>query len=93
LPRSALYGRDIVYVIKRDNTLEERKVIVVSADRDTITLAGGVAEGERVVTSPLRGAKGGDKVTPTDPASLPGAGARDKEDEAIASARREGAVQ
>ncbi|MCB2113157.1 MAG: efflux RND transporter periplasmic adaptor subunit [Parvularculaceae bacterium] len=93
LPRTALYGRDIVYVIKRDNTLEERKVIVVSADRDTITISGGVAAGERVVTSPLRGAKGGDKVTPTDPASLPGAGGRTAEDEAIASATRDGAVQ
>lgn len=93
LPRTALYGRDIVYVIKSDDTLEERKVAVVSADRDTITISGGVASGERVVTSPLRGAKGGDKVTPTDPSDLPGATRRDEESEAVASAVREGAVR
>ncbi|HNR76948.1 MAG TPA: efflux RND transporter periplasmic adaptor subunit [Parvularculaceae bacterium] len=93
LPRTALYGRDIVYVIKSDDTLEERKVAVVSADRDTITISGGVASGERVVTSPLRGAKGGDKVTPTDPSDLPGATGRDEESEAVASAVREGAVR
>lgn len=70
LPRSALYGRDTVYVIKDDNTLEARTVSIVSADRDTITLASGVNPGERVVTSPLRGADNGDEVTPTDPDTI-----------------------
>ena len=93
LPRTALYGRDTVYVIKADDTIEERKVAIVAADRDTITLAGGVADGERVVTSPLRGAKAGDKVSPTEATALPGAGRSDSETEAVASAVREGAVQ
>lgn len=68
LPRSALYGRDTVYVIAADNSLSKRVVNVVSADRDTITISDGVAAGEKVATSPLRGADAGDKVTPTDPA-------------------------
>lgn len=67
LPRSALYGRDEVYVIKADDTLERRKVTVVSAERDTIIVSAGLEAGERVATSPLRGAGEGGKVIPTDP--------------------------
>ncbi len=67
LPRTALYGRDEVYVIRADDTLERRTVRVVSSTRDTVTLSGGVAAGERIVTSPLRGAGDGDKVAPSDP--------------------------
>ncbi len=67
LPREALYGRDTVYTIAEDDTLTERKVEIVSTDRDTITLASGVEDGDRVVISPLRGASAGDKVSPADP--------------------------
>ncbi|MCK5747598.1 MAG: efflux RND transporter periplasmic adaptor subunit, partial [Oricola sp.] len=67
LPRSALYGRDTVYTISADNTLVQHKVEIVSTDRDTITLASGVAPGDRIVTSPLRGAEAGDVVSPVDP--------------------------
>lgn len=67
LPRSALYGRDTVYVIAAENRLEERRVEIVSTDRDTITIVAGVSSNERVVTSPLRGAAPGSIVTPLDP--------------------------
>ena len=67
LPRSALYGRDTIYVIAEDNTLQKRVVEIVSAGRDEITLASGVRAGERVATSPLRGADEGDEVLPEDP--------------------------
>lgn len=67
LPRTALYGRDTVYVIAEDDLLEKRTVDVVAAGKDTITIASGVAAGERVATSPLRGADEGDKVIPHDP--------------------------
>ncbi len=68
LPRSALHGRDGVYIIKEDNdVLERRQVQVVSSDKDTFTVASGINPGERIVTSPLRGADDGDVVTPTDP--------------------------
>ena len=67
LPRAALYGRDTVYTIAADDTLVERRVEIVSTDRDTITIASGLQNGERVVTSPLRGAGQGDKVSPADP--------------------------
>ena len=73
LPRAALYGRDTVYTIAEDDTLVERKVEIVSTDRDSITVASGLQDGDRVVTSPLRGASEGDKVNPADPLeALPG---------------------
>ncbi|MEQ8177390.1 MAG: efflux RND transporter periplasmic adaptor subunit [Amphiplicatus sp.] len=72
LPRTALYGRDVVYVILPDDTLDRRTVDVVSAERDTITISSGVNPGERVATSPLRGASEGAKVTPTDPENIEG---------------------
>ncbi len=64
LPRTALYGRDQVFVINDDNTLDERRVSVVTSARDTVTIAQGVSPGERVATSPLRGAGDGDSVQP-----------------------------
>lgn len=94
LPRTALYGRDTVYIINADDTLDERRVNVVSADRDSITLTGGVAGGERVVTSPLRGADEGDKVSPTEASDIPGADRRgDGETSAVAEAVRQGTLQ
>jgi RND family efflux transporter MFP subunit len=94
LPRTALYGRDTVFVIAAEDRLAERKVTVVSADRDTITLAGGVSAGERIVTSPLRGAKAGDKVSPTEATALPGARrSADAEADTVAESVREGAVR
>ena len=70
LPRSALYGRDTVYVVADDNSVIKRTVTVVSAEKDFITISDGVNDGERVITSPLRGAGEGDKVTPADPTAI-----------------------
>lgn len=67
LPRAALHGRDGVYVISDSDILERRQVQVVSSDKDTFTVASGIFPGERIVTSPLRGAGNGDAVTPSDP--------------------------
>lgn len=69
LPRTALYGRDMVYVVLADDTLESRKVTVIDSDARTVTIAGGVAPGEQVAVSPLRGAGEGDKVMPADNAT------------------------
>ncbi|MEM9495089.1 MAG: efflux RND transporter periplasmic adaptor subunit [Pseudomonadota bacterium] len=70
LPRTALYGRDRIYVVDADNTLKEHTVSVVAAGRDTVTVARGVRAGDHIVTSPLRGAGDGDEVTP-EAAALP----------------------
>lgn len=81
LPRTALFGRNTVYVIGAEDRISAREVIIIAADKDTITLGGGLESGERVITSPLRGAKDGDKVTPTESTAIPGA-TRDSDAEA-----------
>ncbi len=88
LPRTAIYGRDQVYVIKDDDTVESRTVTVVASDRDTVTIASGVNAGERVVTSPLRGASDGDKVLPTDPDDLSKIPSEKPEDAVLDDKRR-----
>jgi RND family efflux transporter MFP subunit len=94
LPRSALHGRNTVYVIGADNVLEARAIEIVASDKDTITIAAGLKDGERVVTSPLRGATAGGKVTPTDETALPGARrAGDEEVETVSAAVRESGVR
>lgn len=59
VPRAALRGNDQVFVARDDDTLEIRKVAVASSDRNRAILIGGVAPGERVITSPVRGAADG----------------------------------
>lgn len=73
LPRTALHGSDLVYVIDERDVLEERTVVIISSDRNTFTLSSGVNPGERIAASPLRGARAGDAVTAKDPDALDGA--------------------
>lgn len=88
LPRTSLFGRNTVYVISAEDRIAAREVVVLAADKDTITLSGGLETGERVITSPLRGAREGDKVTPTDRTSIPGAAQDGDEEETVAEAVR-----
>ncbi len=67
IPRSALYGRDTVYVIAAGDVLEKRTIDIASAERERIVISGGLKTGDRIVTSPLRGADVGSKVVPVDP--------------------------
>ncbi|MEM8936306.1 MAG: efflux RND transporter periplasmic adaptor subunit [Pseudomonadota bacterium] len=73
LPRSVLYGQNEIYIIDKDDRLERREVYVASTTRDTVTLAGGVKNGERVAASPLRGAQPGDLIIPAARTSVEGA--------------------
>lgn len=67
IPRSALYARNDIYVIGKDDILEKRAVVIASAERDMVIVIDGLKPGERVVTSSLRGAEAGAKVAPQDP--------------------------
>jgi RND family efflux transporter MFP subunit len=67
IPRSALYGRDTVYVIASGDVLEKRTIAIASGERDEIIVSEGLRPGDRIVTSPLRGADVGSKVVPVDP--------------------------
>ena len=56
LPRSALRGADRVYVAEPDGALSIREVDVIDSNPRRVVVASGVSEGERVITSPVRGA-------------------------------------
>lgn len=84
LPRAALRGDDIVYAVSDDGTIEERRVTVADSNRERIVLLSGVAAGERVVASPLRGATDGMAVTPVNP-NAPEAAEGDSDDTRLAA--------
>jgi len=59
LPRSALRGANQIFVAEPDGTLSIRDVTVVDSSAERVVVTSGVQRGERVVTSPLRGAAQG----------------------------------
>lgn len=59
IPRTALRGENQVFIARNDNTMEIRRVAVASSDRTRAVLIEGVTAGERVITSPVRGAADG----------------------------------
>ena len=59
LPRSALRGANQVFVAERDGTLSIRDVTVADSTADAVIVTAGITAGERIVTSPLRGAADG----------------------------------
>ena len=67
VPRTALRGENEVYIARDDDTLEIRRVTVASTDRTRAVLIGGVRPGERVITSPVRGAADGIAVAVAGP--------------------------
>ncbi|WP_262690312.1 efflux RND transporter periplasmic adaptor subunit [Kordiimonas aestuarii] len=63
MPRDALRSENKVYVIK-DDKLEIRSVDVLSTSAEHVMVTAGVAAGEKVVTSPVRGAHEGMSAVP-----------------------------
>lgn len=63
MPRDALRSEDKVYVIK-DDKLEIRTVDVLSTSTEQVFVTAGVEAGEKVVTSPVRGAHDGMAAVP-----------------------------
>ncbi|NRA07939.1 MAG: efflux RND transporter periplasmic adaptor subunit [Myxococcales bacterium] len=59
LPRLALREGNHVYVVDDDDRLRIRAVEVLREDRDEVVITAGLAAGERVTLSPLRGAVDG----------------------------------
>lgn len=53
LPRSALGPGDVVWVAEDEGRLARREVTVAWRTRESVVVTGGLAEGERVVVSPL----------------------------------------
>jgi len=53
LPRFALRGSNTVYVVSEEGSLTTRVVEIVKTDAEKAILSGGLAAGDRVVTSPI----------------------------------------
>ena len=66
VPRTALRGADTVYIARDDDTLEIRSVSVAASDRERVVTVAGIAIGEHVITSPVRGAADGRKIKPVE---------------------------
>lgn len=66
IPRSALRGKDQVYVAQSDGTLTIKTVSVASSDRDSAILTNGLNAGTNVITSPIRGVAEGMKIEVVD---------------------------
>lgn len=66
VPRTALRGKDEVYVLRGEDEIEIRKVSVLSSDRNEALFSSGLSAGDVVITSPIRGATDGMKVEPVD---------------------------
>jgi RND family efflux transporter MFP subunit len=62
LPRSALRKDGGVFVVDAENRLQVRSVKVLRAERERLVISAGLAKGERVCISPLRGAVPGMSV-------------------------------
>ena len=62
LPRSALRGNDSVFVAEEGGTLSVRTVSVIDSNEERVIVSSGVAGGEYVVTSPIRGANDGMRI-------------------------------
>lgn len=66
IPRTALRGKDVVYVASDDQKMEIRRVNVASSDRARAVITSGLETGERVITSPVKGAADGMQIRPVD---------------------------
>ncbi|WP_417480917.1 efflux RND transporter periplasmic adaptor subunit [Maricaulis sp.] len=66
LPRSALRGENTVFVVNEGGTLDIRTVTVVTSSTDRVVVSSGVAGGEMIVVSPIRGASVGMRLRSLD---------------------------
>ncbi len=64
IPTTALYGRDLVYIVNDQNILERRTVQTASVESAKVIVVSGLETWDRIVVSPLRGNDAGNEVTP-----------------------------
>ena len=62
ITRDAVHNGDRVYIMKSDNTLEIRPVVVLWQKPDTVLIAEGLEYGDRVIVSPLAEPVAGTKL-------------------------------
>ncbi|MCH8491247.1 MAG: efflux RND transporter periplasmic adaptor subunit, partial [Oceanicaulis sp.] len=71
LPRSALRGTSQMFVAERDGTLSIRDVTVIDSSAERVVVASGIEPGDRVITSTVRAAAAGMRVTAMGPDGEP----------------------
>lgn len=71
IPRAALRGEDRVYVATDDNTLSIRTISVLSSNKERVVIGSGLAAGEAVIISPIRGVAEGKKISLANTANEP----------------------
>ncbi len=89
LPRSALRGSSQMFVAELDGTLSIRNVTVADSSAERVIVTSGIEAGERVVTSPLRGAANGMLIRALGPDGEPLDPEPEAEEEADAEAEVE----
>lgn len=67
IPRIALQDEGIVFVVKADDTVEARNVIITASVQDGLVVTSGLNSGDKVIVSRVSGLDEGDKVTPLSP--------------------------
>ena len=63
LPRSAIHDGDTVYIVDGEGMIRFRKVDIARYDHDEVLIRSGIADGELIVTSPMKIVTDGIKVT------------------------------
>jgi multidrug efflux pump subunit AcrA (membrane-fusion protein) len=53
LPRSALRGKDRVWLVDADGRMRSREIDVLRTERERVLVVGGLEVGEQVIVSPL----------------------------------------
>ncbi|QJE74037.1 efflux RND transporter periplasmic adaptor subunit [Aerophototrophica crusticola] len=86
LPATALHGDGTVYVVGAEDRLEARKVAVAARTADSVFVASGVNQGDRVVTTRFQEIAGGVKVGIRTPAEA----AKDAAEAAAEAKKQEG---
>ncbi len=62
VPRYAVHDGNTVWIAKKDETLEIRKITTMWVDRETAFISEGIAEGEQIIMSDLAAPIGGMKI-------------------------------
>lgn len=64
IPRTALRGKNQVFVATEDNTFTQRRISILSADENRVIVSSGIKAGERVIVSPVREIREGMAIEP-----------------------------
>lgn len=73
IDRIALQDEGVVFVVKEDNTVEAREVVITASTGEGYVVTAGLNEGDKVIVSRVSGLSNGDKVTPLSPEQRAGA--------------------